>query len=210
MPTSSRPLVAYVVQSGLRPKYGVYTDAYGLEMTFDDDWDVDVVMFSKPKLIEHIATQTGIHESSSISLGLTQPTDSNEYASWQLVDLTRRLARKQISPGLKPLIVARSVGDLERFTTAQSLLRDLEFAVSLRIDLGADAESFPATVLACRDMLEAHFAGCYRLLIYSTSTPEKLLEALPVAGIDGVFCPGSEYAEMLPLMSAAVSAFPHH
>ena len=113
-------------------------------MTFDDDWDVDVVVFSKPKLIEHIATQTGIHECSSISLGLTRPSssDSNEYASWQLVDLTRRLARKKISPGLKPLVVAGSVDDLERFTNAPSLLRELEFAASLRIDLGAGVDAF--------------------------------------------------------------------
>ncbi|NND97018.1 MAG: hypothetical protein HKN47_06780 [Pirellulaceae bacterium] len=46
--------MTYRVSHLIPAKYAAYCDAYGLEMTYDDEWGIDAVVFSRPRLLRHI------------------------------------------------------------------------------------------------------------------------------------------------------------
>ena len=82
MSSSRRPVVAHTIpineaeEEG--PRYCIYTDAYGLEMTIDDEWEVDTILMAAPELVDVITQETGATEMGTVYAGASHaPSDGN-------------------------------------------------------------------------------------------------------------------------------------
>ncbi len=71
-----RPMAAYTILTGDDPEYGIYTDAYGLEMNIDDELAVDTVLFAPADSVCKITEETDVTSMGTVYAGVSDSIDS--------------------------------------------------------------------------------------------------------------------------------------
>jgi len=117
-----RPLIAYTLvpedNPDEGPEYGVYTDAYGLEMTIDDEWPVDTILLVPPELAHVPFEETGVTEMGVQCGASSAPADGNfsglargDEACWVLLSETDDVA-SAAAAGLSILLCVTNTSDV--------------------------------------------------------------------------------------------------
>jgi hypothetical protein len=79
-----RPVVAYAINlpDGDDARHqAVYCDAYGLEMTIDDEWPIDTIVLTLPDLVTVITETTGATSMGTVYAGALHPPASGDLSS---------------------------------------------------------------------------------------------------------------------------------
>lgn len=206
MQTHRRPLIAYRVAHLIPSKYTAYSDAYGLEMTYDADWQIDAVVFSRPRLLRHIEQETGLTAQDSVSLGIASPRrawHNAPTATWQFIDRGRFPRFWKTSSSIRSLVTIRRPDHIRTVLsrTDSSHHTTLTFAFILKGEPNRTAIA-DATV-QCREILDAATLTETRVLIAARGDEKRLASLLDIPSVDGIFHYGSRFAEMTALMEAA-------
>ena len=197
-----RPLIAYSIAVGEKdPKYDVYTDAYGLEMNFDDEWQIDAVICAPPKLVPVIASSTSV-TSMGVSIGTNAPPQfpypaSN--ATWIVADADALDGFNIMTTRLKVILHASDdtrLFDFLRHTLPESSALG---AVALH---SADSSALQVRTAAARAALDGFGLQHTRVIAYVSSPEVDIYSLLTVDGVDGFYHSSTRYDQMLKFMSA--------
>lgn len=148
-----RPLVAYVVSaddSEEGPAHAVYCDVYGLEMTYDNEWPLDIIPFIPAEYVCVIFEDTNVTNDGTVHAGAIPDVDAPDFraiaqtgAKWTRVFAERPDARSQRAAawaaGLNVLLIAETGASLARALQPEATPRRnpfLAFAASLSKAIG--------------------------------------------------------------------------
>ncbi|HEV7281924.1 MAG TPA: hypothetical protein VGN57_17110 [Pirellulaceae bacterium] len=196
-----RPLVAYVVDadsSDEGPEYSVYCDVYGLEMTYDDDWPLDVVPFIPTEHVSIIFDSTNVTNDGTVYAGVVPGAGKVEFkavaetgAVWVLLDAADSETKERIgtawTAGLGICVIVDSAEQLlQAIGDAEPPAAD-RLAVALRTPRPVAASGARTQIKKVRDSLAAIGCAASRMVIAGSSLKSELEDYLAKADVDGVF-----------------------
>lgn len=197
-----RPLIAYTLvpedNPDEGPEYGVYTDAYGLEMTIDDEWPVDTILLVPPKLAHVPYEETGVTEMGVQCGASSAPADGNfsglardNEAFWVLLHETDDVA-SAAAAGLSILICVTNVSDVA-LLLAEGKIETGKLAVAVN---SAEAAASVRAVLDVGD----HNAS--RVLLAENVSPGAAVGLIETPHVDGLLLTDSTYGIVVDILAA--------
>lgn len=197
-----RPLIAYTLVPEVNPdegpQYGVYTDAYGLEMTIDDEWPVDTVLLVPPKLAHVPFEETGVTEMGVQCGASSAPADGNfsglardDDPCWVLLGETDNVAAAAAA-GLSILLCV---------SDASSLVSLLD-QVNIESGKIAVAVNSVEAAVSARTILDASGKNASRVLLAENASPGTALELIENPDVDGLLLTDSTYGIVVDILAA--------
>ncbi len=205
---SRRPLISYSVHmynNADGPGYCIGTEAYGLEMTIDDEWPVDTVILCPPRYVGGMSDvrSMGVQTGASYYPGNQDlRAIKSSGANWILV-YPEDPIKKATSKGLSILLVIESIQDAH---DCLDLLPDdpQKFAIAIQTDGLETPAKFETKASTVRKMLSARGLGDARILAAGWFDLDRFQKFFSKKNVDGVFMPDAESGNMIELIAAAV------
>ena len=193
------PLIAYNIALGdENPKYSVYSDAYGLDMSYDDEAEIETVIFTEPRYTPRIAFKTDIR-SLGVEIGISSPPrffDLAIMAGWALSELA---GIDQSLPGRRKHIVHCNCDDrLIRFINHASRRKGKLAAVAIH---AVSLDGLAERAANVRASLDSANLNNVRVISYVASDDVDIQSLVNVDHTEGIYHPSSSYDEMLTVMS---------
>lgn len=219
-----RPLVAYTFQVNHDdpegPRYGVYCDAYGLEMTIDDEFPVDTILLVPDEFIDVITDETDLTSMGTVFGGASSiPKDADgslklsnlvpPKTNWLLIDCTTSAAARlkadfdaALAAGINVICRISDADQVDILLSGcdPAKVDQLNFAIqSGSQDTAAKAR------LACTEVRVAvarhqFLSQKVRVIISAETTETKLLDYVLQPDIDGVLILDGSYGRTAQLV----------
>lgn len=190
-PPSRRPIVAYTRTDEIQ------SDAYGLEMSIDNEWPVDTILFTPPDLLMQVTRDTGVTTMGTVYAGVSSMPPASELAkvhesggTWVLVDARGPAAAPNSSAALKAgLNVLLANADVAAIRTAMAELpRTIDAArvvIAFADDEACSPDAAQAIAATLRGELKKHDAE-FRIVIAAPITKDNIMDFIAQPDIDGV------------------------
>ncbi len=211
--TSRRPFVGYTMAlpAGAEPEYAVYTDAYGLEMTIDDEWPIDTVILTPPELVYVVTEQIDVTSMGTVFAGASSAPPDGKLAKvkgdggkWLLLDARESDVSAHVSSALKvKLNLILSVSNPEQISHAvkdAGKLNAKQLVVAFRPQRELPPEK--AQELAAEMRSELRTLGCEksRVVVAQKLDKSNVMEYVNQPDIDGVLLYESSFGEVLAVL----------
>jgi hypothetical protein len=209
-----RPLVAYAIdlpESEEERNQAVYSDAYGLEMTIDDEWPVDTVLLTAPELVGVITGNTGATSMGTVYAGAVElPAEGTfktlkaDGGTWQLLDGQRKEAGQLLHSALKArLHVILRISDPRKLATVLKGVNKSS-AAQIVIAVGHGKALKPSQAQAdaavARQSLDKLGLQKSRVIVAAPITDQNVMDYLNQDDIDGVLTMPSGFGTVVPLV----------
>ena len=198
--TNRKPLIAYTMFIGDdEPNYDVYTDAYGLEMTIDDEWEIDAVIVVPGEYLHVLESETDI-AAEGIGAGTTSfPSETQPYedSDWFVLSLDEDEFDIALIGNRKLIAVSRDQEKLKAFVNSNSNEESPLTAIALPI--GTD--EFEKVVSELRRFLDDSQQTDVRIIAYIDSNEVDFAATARLANVDGFYHTSSSYGELLDIMA---------
>ncbi|MGB7344140.1 MAG: hypothetical protein WBD20_07995 [Pirellulaceae bacterium] len=207
MSSSRRPIVAYTIpvfENEDDPRYCIYCDAYGLEMSIDDEWPIDTVLLTAPELLDVIMEETDVTSMGTVFAGASA---GNDFAAVVKAKGTHVLLTPadDIAAGLIVILLTPPDTDLAaRFSglalTSENLVVALQPA---KLPSPSDAQAVAAphrvslTELGCGDS---------RIVICGDIDESTINDYLAQPDVDGILLLDSSFDVVNELLSAIANS----
>lgn len=186
------------------PAYFVYTQAYGLEMTFDDEWPVNTLIMSPPHLVAAMTQQADV-ESMGVIAGASYTPGDGDYAQiadaggkWVLARRTDNLARI-LDAGLGVLLYINEADELDG-ALSDSRLNSTNLIVAFQINSVSTPESAGAEAQSLRQRLARGNAADCQILVSGSVESSDLLDYAKLPGVSGLLLLDTSYDSVLTLL----------
>jgi hypothetical protein len=187
------------------PGYCVGTEAYGLEMTIDDEWPVDTVILCPPRYVAGMSDvkSMGVHIGASHFPG-NQDLRAlrNAGATWILA-YPEDPIKKAASEGLSILLVIESIDGVPDYL---GLLPEdsNRFAIALQTNGLETPAKFEKKASTIRKQLDSKGLGEARILACGWFDLDRFRQFFAKKNVDGVLMLDADSGNMIELIAAAV------
>ncbi len=212
--SSRRPIVAYTVEVPDDPKdrkHQVYTDAYGLEMTIDDEWPIDTIVLVPADLVSVIKKETGLLTNGTVYAGAsslpanTQPSAIKKAGgTWQLIDATApkagAFARAALDAKLNLILSICEPGDLRPVLSHCGDVAAKRLVIAFRPTGECPPESGQSIAGRIRSEFNPRDATVVRILIAAPIGKDHVMDYLGGPNIDGLLHYGGNYGSTMEVL----------
>jgi hypothetical protein len=205
-----RPLIAFSVHmydNADGPGYCVGTEAYGLEMTIDDEWPVDTVILAPPRYVADMADvrSMGVQTGASYFPG-NQDLQAIVSAggSWLLVYPEDPINLVEPS-GLSILLMLDSPKDIDKVLPDLTTTAD-RLSIAFYTDGLETPSKAQKKAASTRKKLESRGLGNVRILASGSFDIERFRKFFAMEDIDGVLVLNGESGEMINLIADSAGA----
>jgi hypothetical protein len=194
-----RPVVAYAIKlpdDDDARHQAVYCDAYGLEMTIDDEWPIDTIVLTLPELVTVITETTSATSMGTVYAGASQPPVSGDLSSlaadgakWLMLvagaDDAASLVRSALATDLRVIL---------RITHSEQLLKVLEgvtpsaerIVIAISVHNPANPAGEQRQANAVRSQLRAIGMEQTRIIVEAPVDEQSAMDYFAQSDIDGV------------------------
>ncbi len=207
--TTGKPFFGYSVAllPGTDSEYELTTDAYGLEMYYDDEWSVETVVFVPPHLVAVLARDTGLKSegvaagSTGMPLGGALVSLVDAGATWIML-----FANESDTPanlydatqaGLGVVLVTADAHGLAELAAQAPALTPDKLVIALRPHDPAGAQALAASV---RTNLVATPVGGSRLVLAVNPAEVTGIANAAHNDLDGLFLMGGRFDNAVELL----------
>ncbi|MEL6107894.1 MAG: hypothetical protein AAFU85_17855 [Planctomycetota bacterium] len=198
---TATPIVAYSVRlPDTDPGYAAYSDAYGLEMSFDNEWPIEAVIVTPETVVDQLPID-GLRDM-GVSVGIRDAAASVSLESrleWVVVELGRDPGSLASSSDTKRLVLVNSADSLMNLLKSSNTETQQVGAVSISLTV---AELASNRLAMLRDQLDAAGRDKTRILLRLGSEDDFDESLVGRDNLDGVYVDSSSYEEMLEIMEA--------
>ena len=202
---NNQPLIAYSVAIGDEdPKYDAQSDAYGLEMSFDDEWPIDVVIVTTPKCVTAIAANTDL-ASVGVSIGTNAVPKSPHFASnasWLVLDVSDLGGFDIENNRFKCIIHGNDDLQLAEFVISQTAGSSKLAALAIH---ATGTDGLAGRVKKFQDILDAQGMRDVSLILYVASDELKIDETIGIEGVNGLYHPSTRFDQILHWINSFIS-----
>lgn len=188
------------------PAYCVYTQAYGLEMTMDDEWPVNTIIMAPPHLVSAMTDSADVASMGAIP-GASYTPGNGDYQ--QIVDSDGRWVlalpsddtSRILAANLGVLLVIEGVGDLD------ALPSDVDasnFIVAFQINSITEPKDAQKTALAIRSRLAKSKAASAQILVSASFEHENMLDYGRLEEVSGLLLLDASYDRVIELITKMV------
>lgn len=215
MSSTRRPVVAYTIpvdeteEEG--PRYCIYTDAYGLEMTIDDEWEVDTILMAAPDLVDVITNETGATEMGTVYAGASQsPADGNFQSvveaagTWILLSPDDDIAGA-FAAGLKVILNLQPEQDLTAALSGTAVTSE-NLIVAVQPPSLPTSEEAQTLLAPFREACDNLNCPDTRILLAAGIDGSEVLKYLAMDAVDGILLQDSAYHIVVDMLSLIVDA----
>lgn len=213
MSSSHRPVVAYTIRvyEDEEPRHSVYSDAYGLEMTIDDEWEIDTILMTVPELVEVITGDTDVTSEAAVFVGASSAPSDGNFQSIVDAEATHVLLGPNddiaaaLSAGLCVILNVSPETSLVSVLDGLSVTSD-KVIVAVQPPAGPTPDEFQSLVGPFRAACQS--CGCpdARILIAAVIDQNDILNYLALDDVDGVLLHGSSYGVVVDILSVIADA----
>lgn len=139
------------------PLFCAYKQAYGLEMTFDDEWPFETIFMAPPYLLESVSESVDLDDANALLGASAVPGDRNFArlvdlnAKWVMAWPTDPVA-KLLESGLGCILYLQSHDDLNEFDFPPSASRS-NFVVAIQTTSITTADTATASLESARKII---------------------------------------------------------
>jgi hypothetical protein len=195
-----RPMVAYSIELPVGDEernHAVYCDAYGLEMTIDDEYPVDTVILTPPELVSVVTQNTGATSMGTVFAGsLTAPVNGDfkrlvtDGANWLLLEADQTEVGTAVQAALNvKLDVILRVGEARRLPPVlQEIKKSKSGRIVIAIGSGDPIEPNVAQAQAAavrRELLDFGMAES-RIILAAPADEQNVMDYFKQEDIDGL------------------------
>ena len=210
-----RPFVAYSIgiqDDAEDPDQLVYSDAYGLEMNIDDEWDIDTVILVPPEFVGVVTGDTGVTSMGTVYAGASQLKSIDclqeildAEGKWILLSADDPSLPASFSAALDAgLNVILSTGPLLNTSvfgkTLPANLQPDRLVVAFKPDGKCSPTQAQKIAAGIRSELETINCSDSRVIIAASVDQTKVPDYMKKADIDGFFLPDSDFGAALDVL----------
>lgn len=183
--------------------YAVYCEAYGLEMTIDDDWPVNTIIMSPPDQISVMTRRANVTSMGVIAGVSSVPADGNFQqirdcgGTWVLARPSDELS-SILANGLGVLLFVSGATDLAPVLSNHSF-KEANLIVAFET-VGATALGVLGTAAQIRDQLNSRNLAAAQVLARSTPGDVNLLEYLAMPDVNGLLLLEAGYETVVGIL----------
>lgn len=208
-----RPTVAFTI--GMfnaidGPSYCVYTQAYGLEMTIDDEWEVNTIIMAPPHLMASMTEQADI-ASMGVIPGASYTPGNGDYLQivahggrWVLARPADNISQI-LSANLGVLLLIEGVEELDAVLSNKHL-EPTNFIVAFPINSVSTVKSAQATAAAIRTRLKKSSAKRAQILVSACFEHKKLPDYASLRNVSGLLMLDASYEQVVDLLPKIAGA----
>lgn len=209
-----RPLVAYTIalhENPNGPAYRVQCDAYGLEMTIDDEWPIDTVLLTEPELMEAITDNSDVASTDNVAIGASSPPADGNFAQikrqqgkWILLDAAAKETRNHVVAALKaklnvllrvtsPDVLSPALAQIDKPIAAR-------FAFAWQPAGGCTPEEAQRSASAVRAQLKELNLDKSRVVVAASIDAQRIMDYVSRPDIDGILVDSGSYASIVEVL----------
>jgi hypothetical protein len=201
------PTVAFTI--GMRnaidgPAYFVYTQAYGLEMTMDDEWPINTIIMSPPHLISSMTEDADVASMGAIAGASYTPGDG-DYAQiadaggkWVLARKTDNIARI-LDAGLGVLLHVDESDELDEALN-DGRLDSTNLIVAFQINSVSTLDTARKTANSIRKRLAKRNTADCQILVSGSFEHSDLLKYAKLPAVAGLLLLDTSYDAVIGLL----------
>lgn len=209
-----RPIVAYSIalpDEGDARSHAVYSDAYGLEMTIDDEFPVDTVILTLPELVSVITGSTGATSMGTVFAGALQPPADGNFsrlaadgATWVIVNAARanaaRLVKSALNADLHVILQTSHFEQVPKMLAGLKIPSVNRIVVALSGREPADPASGQRHASAVRNELRPLGMEQTRIIVEAPVDEQSAMEYLAQPDIDGLLVMPSDFGTITGIL----------
>lgn len=195
-----RPVVAYSIalpENADARFRAVYGDAYGLEMTIDDEFPIDTVILTLPELVSVITGSTGATSMGTVFAGALQPPANGDFpslaadgATWVMVNAAlanaAQLVKSALNADLHVILQTSHSEQVPKVLAGLKIPSVDRIVVALSGREPADPVSGQRHASAVRNELRALGMEQTRIIVEAPVDEQSAMEYLAQPDIDGL------------------------
>jgi hypothetical protein len=209
-----RPMVAYSTELPVDDEErndAVYSNAYGLEMTIDDEYPVDTVILTPPELVSVVTQSTGVTSMGTVFAGsLTAPVNGDfkqlatDGAKWLLIDAGQAEDGTAMQAALDvKLDVILRIGDARRLpAVVQGVGKSKSGRMVIAIGSGGPIEPNVAQAQAAavrRELLDLDMAES-RIILAAPADEQNVMNYFEQEDIDGLLVCNTDFGAVVGML----------
>ena len=202
---NKQPLIAYSVTIGDEdPKYDAQSDAYGLEMSFNDELPIELVIVTTPKCVAAIAANTDL-ASVGVSIGTNAVPKSPHFASnasWLVLDVSDLGGFDIENTRFKCIIHGNDDSRLVEFVNKQAAGSSKLTALAIH---ATGTDGLAGRVKKFRDILDGRGMCDVSLILYVATDELKIDETIGIEGVNGLYHPSTRFDQILHWINSCIS-----
>ncbi|MCC9658814.1 hypothetical protein [Rhodopirellula halodulae] len=191
------------------PSYCAYYEAYGLEMSMDDEWPINTIVAAPPYLVSRITKAADVPSMGALAAA-SYPPPNGDYeslrdngASWVIAHPSDPLD-SIIQSGLNVLVCLESLDDLGRILRCKNLTNENAiFAFQITGTTSVDDAASDASQIASR--LSDHGLSGAQILVSGSFAHDNLVEYAGLPGVNGLMLLDASFDRIIELLNQFTS-----
>jgi hypothetical protein len=194
------------------PAQDAYSNAYGLEMTIDDEWPIDTVLLVDPSLVHVVTEDTGVTSMGTVFAGIRSiPADGDlkevkaAGAQWALLDASEpqvgESIRAVLGEKLSVILIVSAPDQIQPILGKFAKVTAKQLVIAFRPKGKGSAEKSQIAASAIRKELQLLNCKNARVVIAGGLTKDNILEYLAQPDIDGALLEDDYFSATLDLLS---------
>ena len=204
----ARPTVAFTI--GMfnaidGPSYCVYTQAYGLEMTIDDEWPINTIIMSPPHLVSEMTRAADVMSMGAIAGASYTPGDGDFHqirdndGRWVLARPTDNLFQI-VAADLGVLLLIENIEELEP-PIVTDIFHDQNLIVAFPINSVSTIETAEAMATEIKSSLNRRKMGSVQVLVSGSFDHKNLLEFARLPNVNGLLLLDASFDRVIEVLA---------
>lgn len=193
----------------------VYSNAYGIEMSIDSEWPVDIVLLAPPAFVKTITSDTDVASMENVAIGGNPINDRCDLrrvrksgGKWvQLiasVPVTKQRVLDALRVKLRVLLEVQSAGEINSVLGPGERLNSESLVVAMKLGATPSPESAQSVAAAIREQLKKLNCEDARVVLVAEVQGDAVGSYVAQPDIDGILYHDESFAPYLSVLSAIV------
>ena len=196
-------------------KHAVYSNAYGIEMSIDSEWPVDVVLLASPALVKTMSGDTDVASMENVTIGGNQVNNRCDLrrvrksgGKWVRLAAsdpdTKQRVVDTLRVKMRVILEVSSAAELASTLAPSERLNSQSLVVAMRLGANPSPEAAQAVAAAIRGQLKKLNCEDARVVLAAEVNGDAVAGYVAQPDIDGILYSDESFAPYLAVLIALV------